>query len=312
MDNLLLAAAVVFPLFCMMALGYILRAIGLFEDGFLRQLNLVCFRVFLPTVLFINIYESDFYGLFSIKLIVFAIGFILLALGGLLLIIPRIEHNNHNRGVVIQGIFRSNYILFGVPIASALYGAENTGTTAILIAFVIPLFNLLSILVLSLYSSQKITRGSMIKEILSNPLILASAMAFLFILTKVSLPHVVETTIEDIAGVATPLALIILGGSFRFSNVGKYKKLLWISVGGKLMILPAIFTGISILVGFRGMELGALMAMFASPTAVSTFTMAQSAQANDELAGQIVVFTSMLSIVTLCIWITLLKSGGFM
>lgn len=312
MNNLSLAVSVVFPLFCMMGLGYLLRRAGLFEDAFLRQLNSVCFKVFLPMVLFINIYKSDFDALFSPRLIFYAVGCVLLAFLVLMAVIPLLEKENKNRGVVIQGIFRSNYILFGVPVTASLYGSENTGTTAILLAFVIPLFNLLSILALQLFSDQKAGKLSLLKEILKNPLILGSFAAFFFVLTGLRMPSLMEKTVSDIAGVATPLALIILGGSFQFRGIGKYKKLLALSVIGKLILIPLFFIPLSILVNFRSMELAALMAMFASPTAVSSFTMAQSMNANDELAGQIVVVDSLLSILTIFFWITVLNYYGLL
>lgn len=307
MNNLYLAVSVVFPLFCMMALGYFLKAISIFNDLFLKQLNGLCFRVFLPLVLFINIYQSDFFELFSAKLILFAVILVVVSFILLMIIIPKIEPENNNRGVMIQGIFRSNYILFGVPIAQTLYGNEHTGTTAILIAFIIPLFNLLSVVALSIYSKQKQSRKQVLAEVIHNPLIIGSVVAFFFVLTGIRLPILIEHTIADISKVATPLALIVLGGSFQFKSIGAYKKQLSISVLGKLILLPGIFIPIAILFGFRKIELAALMAIFASPTAVSTFTMAQNAKANYKLSGQIVVLDSMLSVVSIFLWIVVLK-----
>lgn len=307
MNNLYLAVSVVFPLFCMMALGYFLKAIGIFNDLFLRQLNGICFRVFLPLVLFINIYQSDFFELFSARLILFAVILVVVSFILLMIIIPKIEPENNNRGVMIQGIFRSNYILFGVPIAQTLYGKEHTGTTAILIAFIIPLFNLLSVVTLSIYSKQKQSRKQVLAEVIHNPLIIGSVVAFFFILTGIRLPILIEHTIADISKVATPLALIVLGGSFQFKSIGAYKKQLSISVIGKLILLPGIFIPIAILFGFRKIELAALIAIFASPTAVSTFTMAQNAKATYKLSGQIVVLDSMLSVVSIFLWIVVLK-----
>lgn len=307
MTNLYLAVSVVFPLFVMMALGYFLKAIKIFNDDFLKQLNTLCFKVFLPLVLFINIYQSDFFALFSVNLVLFAVVLVLLSFVVLMLLIPRIEKENNNRGVIIQGIFRSNYILFGVPIAQNLYGSDNTGTTAILIAFVVPLFNLLSVVALSIYSKKEQNKKQILTEVIRNPLIIASIVAFCFILTNTRLPVLMEQTISDIAKVATPLALIILGGSFKFRNIGTNKKQLVISIVSKLIILPGIFIPIAIWFGFRGMELAALMAMLASPTAVSSFTMAQNADANDDLAGQIVVMSSLLSVVSIFLWILMLN-----
>lgn len=307
MNNLYLAFSVVFPLFCMMTLGYFLTAIHLFNDNFLKQLNNLCFKVFLPMVLFVNIYKSDFKALFSMKLIGFALSSVMASFLLLMLVIPLLEKDNGKRGVIIQGIFRSNFILFGIPITASLYGDENTSTTAILVAFVIPLFNALSVVVLEIYSTKKSSVKSILMGVITNPLIIAAACAIFIILTGLRLPVIVETTLFDISKVATPLALITLGGSFQFQSLKNSLGALIMSIIGKLILVPCIFIPFSIYLGFRNMELAALLSMFASPTAVSTYTMAQSARANDELAGQIVVTDSILSIVTIFIWITVLK-----
>lgn len=312
MNSLNLSFSVVFPLFCMLTLGYFLRAIQLFNDDFLKQCNNLCFKVFLPLVLFINIINSNFQQDFSIKLILSAVLCIGISFTLLMIIIPRVDKNNNNRGVMIQGIFRSNFILFGIPMVATLYGQESTSTTAILLAFVIPLFNLLSIIALEIYSKEKSSVSSIIKSALLNPLIIASAVAFFFILADIKLPILVESTISDISKIATPFALIILGGSFQFKSLHKYKRSLILSVIAKLIIMPLCFIPFLVYVGFRNIELASLLGMLASPTAVSTFTMAQSARANEELAGQIVVIDSILSIITIFIWISVLTTLNFL
>ncbi len=307
MDDLYLALSVVFPLFCMMALGYFLQQIGMFTDEFLTKLNALCFKAFLPPVLFLSIYNSDFFGLFSVELVVYGVLSIIIAFILLLLLIPRIEKENANIGVIIQGAFRSNFVLFGIPVTASIYGAENTGVTAILIAFVVPLFNILAVLVLSMYSNKKQSTSQTIKNIMKNPLIIASILGFIFALTRIKLPVMFEEVLGDVSQIASPLALIALGGSFQFKSVGKYIKQLSITVLSKLVVLPAIAMGVAVWLGFRGMELCALMVMLTSPTAVSSYTMAQSSNANGELAGQVVVMTSLFSIFTVFLWIFTLK-----
>lgn len=312
MNSFYLAFSVVCPLFLMMALGYFLRQRRLFTENFLTQLNKVCFQVFLPLILFINVYDSDFSTSFQPRLVLFAVFCVIAAFTALMLFIPQLEKNNLRRGVLVQGIFRSNYVLFGLPVAVSLFGPSQTGTTAILIAFVVPLFNLLSVIALEFFGDKKFNFKRMVTGIITNPLILGALTAFAFVLTGLKLPGVLEQTVRDISKIATPLALIILGGSFTFSHLRRNWKVLLFSVGGKLILLPFFFLTLSIAAGYRGVELGALLAMLASPTAVSSFTMAQQMQADDELAGQIVVIGSICSIFTIFFWIFLLTQMGFL
>ncbi|MEG0640456.1 MAG: AEC family transporter [Clostridia bacterium] len=312
MNSFSLAFSVVCPLFLMMALGYFLRLIKLFNEAFLRQLNKLCFSVFLPAILFINVYDSDFSSSFQPRLVVFAIACVLAMFAVLMLLVPRFEKSNLRRGVMVQGIFRSNYILFGLPMAASLFGASKTGTTAVLIAFVIPLFNLLSVIALEIFHVGKVNVKRILMGVVTNPLILGAMAAFVFLLTGVRFPRVVEQNVRDIYKIATPLALIILGGSFTFSRLKPNLKHIVVAVSGRLILIPLCFVSLSVAFGFRGVALGALLAMFASPTAVSSFTMAQQLHADDELAGQIVVVGSLCSVITIFLWISLLSSLGLL
>ncbi|MEG0094745.1 MAG: AEC family transporter [Erysipelotrichaceae bacterium] len=307
MNELVLAFNVVFPLCLMMSLGYLLRMLHVLKEPLISQLTRLCFQVFLPFLLFINVYQSDFEEIFKPKLIGYAITIVFITFIVVSVIASKCVKQTNRKGVVIQGIFRSNYILFGLPIAAALFGKENTGTTAVLIAFVVPLFNVLSIIILDIFKEGKINYKRTLQDILKNPLIIASFLAFVFIILHIQLPTAIITTIEDIAGIATPLALLTLGAGFAFKAAGTNLNVLMIVAACKLVILPLIWIPISLMLGFKGMELGAIMTLLAAPTAVSSFTMAESMKGDSELAGQIVVITSTLSIITLFMWITVLK-----
>ncbi|MEG0179111.1 MAG: AEC family transporter [Oscillospiraceae bacterium] len=312
MNSLSLAFSVVCPLFLMMALGYFLRKINMFTQSFLQQLNNLCFKVFLPIILFVNVYESDFSLSFNPKLVAFAVISVVVIVLVLMLIVPSFEKNNRRRGVLVQGIFRSNFILFGLPMAASLFGEENTGTTAILIAFIVPLFNLLSVVALERFRGGKLDIKRMAIGVITNPLILGALAAFVFVITGIKLPNIIEGTVRDIAKIATPLSLIVLGGSFAFSGLRSNFKSLMIGVCGKLIIMPFCLLTISVAIGYRGTDLVALLAMFASPTAVSSFTMAQQMDADDELAGQIVVVSSIGAVISVFFWISILSQLGFL
>lgn len=307
MENFYLSFSVVFPLFFMLSLGYFLKSIKMFDTEFSNKLNSVCFKVFLPILLFVNIYNSTPNLQSYFKLIIYGMSAITIAFILLMFLIPKIVKNNYDVGVVIQGIFRGNFILFGIPVTASLYGSDNTGTTVVLIAFVVPLINVLSVIALQSFSDKKPDIKKIAIGVLKNPIVIASIIGFAFLLSGIKFPSYIESSLTSVSAITTPLSLIVLGSSFQFANLTKYLKLLIFSIIGKLVIMPMIFLPIALLLGFKGYDICALMAMLASPTAVSSYTMAQQADANDELAGQIVVIDSMCSIVTIFIWITILS-----
>ena len=122
MENFLISFRVVFPIFLMMALGFLIKKIKLVNETTVKQINNVVFRVFLPTMIFKNVYESELRKVLNPRLILFAALCVLGCIALLFLIIPLIEKDNSRRGVLIQGIFRSNFVIFGLPITEALCG----------------------------------------------------------------------------------------------------------------------------------------------------------------------------------------------
>lgn len=307
MENFILSLNVVLPLFLIMAVGYLLRRIGLLDDAVLPKLNSLVFKAFLPMMLFNNIYHSDLESMMNLRLILTAVVSILVIFGVLCLVIPRIEKDGPRRGAMVQGIFRSNYIIFGVPIVSGVFGEQGLGVVSILSAFAIPLFNVLSVVALEIFSHGTVNKNRIVKGIVTNPLIIASLLGVVFLLAGIPIPMPVEEALADMSAIATPLGLVSLGGFFKFADTKRYLKQLIIVVAGRLVVCPAIFLPVFVSMGFRGVDLMALATMMGAPIAVSSFIMAQQQGADADLAGQAVVYTALFSIFTMFLIIFGLK-----
>ncbi|HEX9025037.1 MAG TPA: AEC family transporter [Clostridium sp.] len=312
MENFILSINVVLPLFITMTLGYFLKSIKLFDKHTVKQMNNLVFKSFLPILLFYNIYKTDLSMGFKPKLMLFSVLSIISIFLVLCIIIPRIEKDNKRKGVLMQAIFRSNFVLFGLPVTISLLGEQNAGVPSLIISVIIPTFNFLSVIALEIYQDGNINYKKIIKGIITNPLIIASLLGILMLITGIKFPQVLDKTLLDLSKVATPLALVVLGASFEFSAVSGCLKQVIIGVIGKLLIVPIIFIPISILAGFRDIELATLLIMFSAPVAINSFTMADQMGADSELAGQIVVFSSILSVFTIFLWIYIVKTLGYM
>nr|WP_312577822.1 AEC family transporter [Sedimentibacter sp.] len=310
MENLIFSINVVLPMFLIMCLGVFLRKINIFDEKFLKTANAFTFKVLLPTLLFYNIYSSNLSDSFNWKLVTFAVITVLITIALLFIIVPLIEKDNKNKGVIIQGLYRSNFVLFGIPLCTNIFGDESTGVTSMLIAVIVPLYNFFAVIILDVYSKDKLDIKNTFLSILKNPLIVGSVAGILLSLLNVKIPGSLEQTIYDISKIATPLALILLGGEFEIGNLYKNIKHVLIVCIGKLILIPTIVFAIAIAVGFRGIELGSLLAMVAAPVAVSSFIMAQHYNANDELAGQIVFVSTTFSSITIFMFIYIFKTIG--
>ena len=310
MEELRLSANAVLPVFLMMAAGYLARGLGVLERGDVGKMNRVAFRVFLPCLLFYNVYCSDLSSAVNPKLIVYAVLGVLTVFAVAYVVVKRLEPVNERRGVVMQGIFRSNYVILGLPIAQALLGEHELGPVSVLIAIVVPLFNVLAVFVLERFRGGNVKPHEVLVQVLKNPLVVSSALGILALLLGIKLPHILEKAVSGLGSIATPLQLFLLGAFFRFAGLGRYVKALTAVTTVKLIVTPAIFLSLAAALGFRGVEFVALLGIFASPTAVNSFTMAQQMGGDAELAGDIVVSTSVFSAITMFGWIFLFKTLG--
>ncbi|HCW52543.1 MAG TPA: AEC family transporter [Clostridium sp.] len=311
MKNFILSFNVVIPLFINIMFGYFIKKIKLIDTHTLKVMNSVTFKTFLPLLLFYNVYKTRLDEAINAKLMIFAPVAIFSACILATIVILIIEKENKRRGVLIQAIFRSNFVLFGLPVVISLFGDESAGVTSMLIAIIVPMFNFLAVIILEIFRGGEIDVKKIVQGIITNPLILSSVLGLILLFTDVKLPYFLEKSINDISKIATPLALIILGGSFEFDEITNNIKQIAVGVFGKLIVVPIIFVPIAINIGFRNIELATLVIILAAPTAVSSFTMAEQMDADGELAGQLVVFTSAISVFTIFMWIFTMKELGY-
>lgn len=307
MENLIISINVVLPLFFLMALGYALKKWNMYEDDTLKTINKLVFKVFLPVYLFNSIYTTDLSEVFDIKVILFAVAGLLLWYLLLMGIIPLIEKKNAKRGVMVQGMFRSNFVLFGLPVAISLCGEDKIGITSLLMGIIVPIYNVLAVVTLECFRGGRTSIKKIARGIVTNPLIIASLLGVLAYMIKLKLPYAVEKTMIDVGKIATPLALIALGGGFQFSRIKGDMKQLVLSVAGKLIVSSLFMVIPAILLGFRNEVLVPILLMSGAPTAVSSYTMAQQMGGDGDLAGEIVVFSTVISIFTIFLWVFGLK-----
>ncbi|MBR5116826.1 MAG: AEC family transporter, partial [Lachnospiraceae bacterium] len=171
MQNLILSFNVVAPLFLCILLGVFLKRIGMLGGRTLEDLNKLCFKVFLPVYLFQNTYTTRLSAAFHVRLVVYSVLVVLTVFALCMLLIPRLESENPRRGVMIQAIFRSNFALFGLPVALSLCGEERVGPTAVLVGILVPVYNVLAVVTLETFRGGRPDLKKVARGIVTNPLI---------------------------------------------------------------------------------------------------------------------------------------------
>lgn len=310
MNVFIVCLEAVLPIFILLMVGWFSRRRGLMTERDVRRFNTVSFKTFMPVMLFESIYSSELESAVNPALILYCVVAVLLMLALCIACVMFIEKDNMKRGVMIQGLYRSNFALVGIPVADALMRGGDISVVAVLLAVVVPIFNVAAVIILEGFGGKKPDIKHVLMDVLKNPLIIASALGIVFLALDIELPYVLGTVVEEMAGVAGPLALFTLGAFFRFDTLGKYKRELFIVCTGRLVIIPAIFLTAGYMLGFRGAEFAGLMALFASCSAIASFIMAEQMGGDSELAGDIVVATSVLCSFSLYLWSVLFMSLG--
>ena len=310
MENLVIATNAVVPFMVYICLGMIARKLGLVKETFLRELNGVIFRVFFPFIMFNNLYKADFSTLRNADYVLFAVIATLIVIVISFVLVPVFEKDNSRKGVIIQAIFRSNSVLFAIPLAGSVLGEEASIKSSIIVAFLVPMYNIFSVMILEYYRGGKVKPAVIVKNILKNPLIMGAIAGAIFNLLPVTMPESLAHPITQLSNLATPMALFVLGGTLKLSDLRKNAVPVSVGVILKLIIVPAIVTYAMAVLKYEPAEFFAVFCMFATPVAAASFPMAQSMGADADLAGEYVVATTLLSIVTIFAWILVLKNFG--
>ena len=323
MESFVFAVNATLPIIIMVAVGYSLKKIGLVDLTLAKKLNTLVFRVFLPAMLFLNVYSIDSSMNIGAGYIAFGCLGALLIFAVALIVVPLISKKGDVKAVLTQACFRSNYALIGIPLAESLYGAEGAAVAALMSAFSIPLFNVLAVLSFSFFcGSKKPSVKKILLGIVKNPLIISIALGGIALGVKAafvnngvqfaleSFPPLYKT-LTYLSVAATPIALVSLGAQFEFVDVKEFGREIFFCVAVRNVLAPSILLTLAYFIGaFSGAHFASFIALFATPIAVSSVPMAQELGGHSRLAGQLVIWTTLVSSVTIFLFSFILKLVG--
>lgn len=309
-NNFIVSLEAVLPIAILIGVGLLAKRMQLLTREEISHVNKLVFKILFFCLLFQNMYNADFSIAFQPQLLLFAFIAILATVAIASVVVCHFVADNKRRGAMIHSIYRSNFIIIGIPVAANIYGHDNIATTAMLITVVIPLYNILAVTIFETFRGNQIHLKPVLLGIIHNPMILGCLTGILFNLCHLTIPHAILKPIFQIGSATTPLALILLGASFTISSVVKNRLSIMLCSFARLIVAPAIILPIAVWMGYRNIELVSLMTVFAAPCAVVGFTMAQQMDSDYELAGNCIIMTSGLSCFTIFGWIFLGKALG--
>lgn len=296
------------PIAAAIALGWIIRRTGLVAAELWGGISKLAYLVLLPALLFVTIGQADFGGLDAGRFLVAAIlGFLAMATIALVSK-PFLRTDGPSFTSVFQGALRWNGFLV-LALAQVSFTDEQVALVALVFGPTVPLINILSVTVLSIWGSHggDVKTGRVARRIVSNPLILGCAAGG----AAIALPWLQPPLVVDTAGLigraALPLILLAVGAGLDFSAIGAKPRLLGFAVILKLLVAPAVFVAFGMAFGLAPDALLVLAAVGAAPGAASSYVLARELGGNAALTAGHATVTTLLAFLTLPLWLLLFR-----
>ncbi len=307
----------VVPFIIYIVFGYIVVRVHFIKEESLYKTNTIVFKCFFPILMFNNFFSMDLSIGFDFKTIGFVILLSLVFVAIYLFTVHRLVKENPRRGVIVQGLLRTNTLLFAIPFTETLYGAgsETAMLASVLVALLVPLNNVLSVTILEYYRGGKPSVKQLLIQLISNPLITGAILGGIALIFKINfgftMPECIQKPITAFSNLTTPISLFILGGTLHFSGIIKNRKTLTWTLLFKLFLIPLVVCLLIWPLPFSESERFVIFIMFATPAAVASYTTACNMGGDGELAGEIVAVSTVISLFSLFLWILALRGIGF-
>ncbi|MCF2681638.1 AEC family transporter [Faecalicatena contorta] len=310
MENLIFSLNATVPVFFMMLLGLIFRKAGWIDDAFASKMNQFVFRVPLPLLVFSDLASVDFDKVWNMKFILFCFLVTVLSIA-ISVVISYLWKDKSIQGEFIQASYRSSAALLGIAFIQNIYG--TSGMAPLMIIGSVPLYNVMAVLVLSLFRPEqkgldrKVLEKTL-KGIVTNPIIIGIVVGLLWSALKIPMPHIAEKTVSSVASVATPMGLMAMGATFDIRKAFAKVKPSVVAALIKLVGYAGVFLPMAVWMGFCREELVAILVMLGSATTVSSFVMAKNMGHEGTLTSSTVMLTTLFSAFTLTGWLYILRS----
>jgi malonate transporter and related proteins len=290
--------------------GVIARRLGVLGDKVINAVSRIAFNIALPILLFVSAASVDYYTLgdtayLSAGILSTLCIFTLSWWYGRWRAIPSAQ-----LGVFVQAGFRSNLAIVGIALCIAAYGESGLSLAALPIAVMTALYNVLAVVVLNatLGGSRSIAAFGL--GLLRNPLLLGIGLGVCVSLLRWSVPAPATVVASAISTYYMPLALLCIGGAMHLPSLRYSASLTWEAAAWRLCLSPALGVAIALLLGVRGEPLGVLFLLLASPVAAASFVMVVAARGDERFAANVIVVTTLCSIITVTLGFFLLAWLG--
>lgn len=296
------------PVFLLVGLGAFLVRIGFLKREMLKGMNELAYWIGLPAFIFyrlatVSLQGEDLWPMLAVFLAGTAVAIVV---GAILFRFLRMPPAS--RGTFIQAGFRGNLAFIGLPVvifaASGIPNGNPQRVEELAVLALAPImvtYNVVAVFVL--YGShagpgfQLVAKT--VRQLLTNPLIVASVAGIVVASFHWSLPVSLHRSLEALGRLALPLALLSIGGSLLTVPVKGSLAAASTAALVKVAVAPLAGWGVGLALGISPEVLAVAVVYLACPTAAASYVLARQLGGDEALAASTIVISTLLSLVSL-------------
>lgn len=304
LGDLIFSINIALPIFLVMFVGHLLKRKKVVDENFIKMANQLVFNVALPVKLFTDVYHTSLNEALDVKFIIYIVAGIILSVAISWLLGLFLIKDQFQLGAFIQGSFRGNFVYVGLSLMENIIGSPGL-KAPIAVAFAIPLYNILAVIVLTYTNrknNSKISPKNILKDIIRNPLIIAVVLGVIATQVNFKIPTLFLKTMNYFEVIATPLALITIGATFNIKRLTKNLRVSLLASSLKLIIIPFIAVVLALMLGFAHEDVLLIYVLFGVPTATTSYIMTAVMNGDEVLSSDIIMITTLLSNITITLF----------
>lgn len=305
LQNIGLSLHLTLPIFMYLGLGILLNVLKLLRKSWIQFISKSVYWVFIPLLLFMNIYQSDLATAFNAKLFGIGLGFLALITMISLSVLSQFPIASTQKPIILQAIYRSNITLFTLPILSLFYAANTLSSMSLFVVFLVPFFNLVAVIALKRYSESSLNPWHILKEVFKNPLIGASLLGLFLNLIKLRIPSFALTSLETLKQFSNPIAMMSVGTLLNFTSFKNNRRWIASLTLIRLLLVPFLAFMVAWMAKLSATETVGLVLAFAAPSPSVMAQMADHYHSDVDLATQLILVTVLTSSLSLPLWISI-------
>lgn len=312
MEHLIFSLNSVIPVFAVMGIGFYLGKRYILTGDFVGQATSLVFYTALPAKLFLDVSRSSFSDCLDMRFTAYLLFCTCVAFAGAWILCVFLVRDRSAVSAVVHSAFRGNFVYLGLPVCQSILGRESVPSAIMVVTFVLPFYNVLATVILSCYDpcGRKVSWRKMLKDIITNPMIVAILAALPFSLLGIRLPSAADRSLSYLGQLSTPMALILIGAGIRPSSFAG--RGLWIGFGAiyKVVVTPLVFAVPMLWMRFSPEQIVTAFVMFAVPSAMNVYIVTKKMDGDGELGAAIITVSMLLSAVTLPVGIWAIRTVG--